>query len=112
MISVYTAAEKLLAALDGVVIRDGCPVCKFLDSHKSQCELETLREAIPKPRAPTPWTYEFDEYGGYDCMSAAYTIRDADGEDIFFIECENTNHTPDPEALSVVTRIVNAVNKG
>ena len=38
-----------------------------------------------------PWTVEFDESGGYDCMSSAYKIKGASGRTLFVVDTADFN---------------------
>lgn len=35
---------------------------------------------------PKPWRVNFNEYGGYDCMTGAWEVRDADDEIVVRID--------------------------
>ena len=59
-------------------------------------------------KAPLPWHVEFNVYGGYDCMTAAYDIRAADGTLVCCIEC--TSHEEDNDRKAIAGAIVEAVN--
>jgi hypothetical protein len=49
-----------------------------------------------------PWTATYDELGGYDCMTAAWHIVDADGTWVCLVDLsyygQRPNETPSPEA--------------
>ncbi len=47
----------------------------------------------------TSWTAEWDEYGGYDCMTAAWNIKDGD-ELIAEIDCATEDHKDNPTAAA------------
>jgi hypothetical protein len=64
-----------------------------------------------------PWTYEFDEDGGYDCMSAAYIIADPENDrEIVRVDVSDfepsgeweANHAEHPEAKKVAALIAAA----
>lgn len=57
------------------------------------------------------WAYEFDAYGGYDCMSSGYKIRTAGlpYTSIFVIDCANFESPKQAEALArLIVRSVNS----
>jgi len=65
-----------------------------------------------------PWTYEFDDHGGYDCMDGAYMIVDSLGSNIFKVECsypscsgDHPVHSPCEWAEETVKLILAGVNK-
>ena len=35
---------------------------------------------------PGPWKYEFEEYGGYDCMEDSYDVRDFNNKMIVCVD--------------------------
>lgn len=55
------------------------------------------------------WTWEFDETGGYDCMSSAYNIRDENGRVLVSVDVSDyvdssgweENHARNEEAERV-----------
>jgi hypothetical protein len=60
-----------------------------------------------------PWRAEFDEYGGYDCMSAAWNIIDSKGQVLFYLDCGRiiNDHKDDPEVKDRAAFIVEEVNR-
>ena len=65
----------------------------------------------------TPFSVEFEEYGGYDCMSSAYFILNGNGKFMFKVDCadhgnEAFGHGENEEAKAVAQFIVNAANEG
>jgi hypothetical protein len=42
-----------------------------------------------------PWTVEWDEYGGYDCMRGAYEIKDTNGVTVAVLDDESRKITSD-----------------
>ena len=54
------------------------------------------------------WTYEYNEYGGYDMMTSGYDIF-KDGENICYIDTGRKGQ--DKESEEMVILIVTAVNK-
>jgi ribosomal protein L16 Arg81 hydroxylase len=79
----------------------------------------------------TRWRYEFDAYGGYDCMTAAFDIYDPTGRHLITIDIapflESAPRLPDdtieasaqryaikhvrhPEAEALAKRIVDLLN--
>lgn len=55
---------------------------------------------------PTPWTFEWDEYAGYDCMWGAFVVRDATGRRITAIDAK----TDREYAEGIARQIVEGVN--
>ncbi len=47
----------------------------------------------------TSWTAEWDEYGGYDCMTAGWKIKDGD-ELVAEIDCGAEDHKDNPTAAA------------
>lgn len=45
-----------------------------------------------------PWTYQFHERGGYDCMSDAFNIIDSVGDYIITIDLADFHDLDEPEA--------------
>ena len=58
---------------------------------------------------PTPWKVSFKAYGGYDCMSDSYDVRDVHGELVCVVDTQG--HGENPEYREVAERIVAAVNR-
>ena len=64
---------------------------------------------------PAPWTVEFEESGGYDCMSSAYCVKGRE-QDITDVDCASYDDVgegwamPSPTAEANARRIVAAVN--
>lgn len=64
------------------------------------------------------WTYEFEEDGGYDCMTDAFLLK-RDGRTLIVIDLENfgqaSNEPPPPEAAAeaeqLALKIVKALNE-
>ena len=67
-----------------------------------------------------PWRVEFDEYGGYDCMTSAYRVEDADGNYLFSVDVDefvtepgwDASHAENEEARRLAECIVAAINLG
>lgn len=67
------------------------------------------------PAAPRPWSFEYSETDGYDCMTGAFTIYDANHEVVAVVDQsdfgqENCAYRLIPSAEAVARRIVEAVN--
>lgn len=45
---------------------------------------------------PGPWKAEFREYGGYDCMSASWSIV-SDESEFATLDCRTRDHANDPQ---------------
>ena len=63
-----------------------------------------------------PWTIEFDEYSGYDCMTSAYIIKDSKRE--FIIEIDTgidgdfgENNEEVIKTKEIAQFIIDSVNK-
>ena len=65
------------------------------------------------------WTYEFEEDGGYDCMTGAFVLK-RDGRPLIVIDLENFGQAsgqrpPPPEAVAeaeqLALKIVKALNE-
>ena len=54
------------------------------------------------------WTYKFEEYGGYDCMTDAYYIYNCNGKTICNIDL---NDYTKEKAKKIAKLIVDSVNK-
>ncbi len=59
---------------------------------------------------PLPWLVEFNRYGGYDCMSAAYVIKSSNKDEYCIFEIDCPTHEEDPEIRALAEAIVEAVN--
>src|SRR4051812_34323181 len=46
---------------------------------------------------PGPWTVEFDDYGGYDCMTSAYRVCAA-GETVVGGDTNDHNHAENEDS--------------
>jgi len=62
-----------------------------------------------------PITVEYAEHGGYDCMTSAYYIKDANGRTIADIDSgrygqKNCHNAECEEARAVAEHIANALN--
>lgn len=75
-------------------------------------ECRELKELAEKATLKLPLTVEFDEYGGYDCMSAAFYIGPAT-IDVAKYTTQRTweeKHADHPEARADATYLAAAAN--
>lgn len=68
-------------------------------------KLEGLRELSEKATAG-PWEAQFSEYGGYDCMTAAWYVDPS----VALLDCQEKNHADNPRANANAAFIVACVN--
>lgn len=54
------------------------------------------------------WTVEFEPYGGYDCMSAGYSVRRGYYDEVCCVDVEGRSHDEDPGKASLAALIAAA----
>jgi hypothetical protein len=59
---------------------------------------------------PTPWSFEWDEYAGYDCMTGGYRVRDARGVSLAVFDAGNSD-TGRQGAEVLAAFVVTAANR-